>query len=284
MLREDAMQGIDWVIHSAGLISYHPGHARRMIDINTRGTENVVNVALKCGVQKLLHMSSVSVLARTSRHQVVREDTTWQRTRYTSNYGLSKYLAEKEVQRGIAEGLAASIIIPSIILGAGNWEDGSATIFHRINKGMPLYPRGQNGYVDVRDVALLAIKILEQDQSYRVIANGHTVGYRELFTRVAQRLDAPMPRVPVGPVISETVWRLMVPVRWITGKQPVINKETTRASQCFPVYDNSASLSVPGFRYTDLDLTLDDVADVYRRARGKKFEPGYLDIPDRYLI
>ena len=280
---EEGIQEADWVIHSAGLISYHPGHAHRLLKINAQGTENVVNIALKLGVKKLLHVSSVSVLARTAIRQVVRESTPWQKTRYSSNYGLSKHLAEKEIQRGIAEGLNASIIIPTIILGAGDWYDGSATIFHRIGKGMPLYPRGQNGYVDVRDVALLSIRILEQESSYRVIASGHTIGYRDLFAAIAQRLDAPMPRVPLGPVVSEAAWRVMVPVRWVTGRQPVINKETARAAQCFPEYDNTASLTVPGFRYTPLEKTLDDIAERYLLARKKNFAPGYLDFPDQYL-
>ncbi len=281
---EEGMQGADWVFHSAGLISYHPGHAKQMHAINVEGTANVVNTALKCGIKKLLHMSSVSVLARSGKYHHVNESTPWQQTRYTSMYGLTKHLAEKEVQRGIAEGLQASIVIPSIILGAGVWQEGSATVFHRIGQGMPVYPKGQNGYVDVRDVALLAIYLMEQEQSYRVLANGHTIGYRELFSQIAERLDAVKPRFAIGPIASELAWRLIVPARWITGKQSVINKETARASQCFPEYDNSASLKVPGFRYTPLEKSLDDIAVKYLEAREKKFSPGFLDFSAEYLI
>jgi len=243
----------------------------------------VVNTAIKYGVRKLLHMSSASVLARRGRYQKVSESTPWQKTRYTSNYGLTKHLAEIEVHRGIAEGLNASIIIPTIILGAGVWDDGSATIFHRINKGMPVYPKGRNGYVDVRDVALLALRILEQEEMYRVIASGHTVGYYELFSEISTRLNAQKPKIAVGPLTSEVIWRLLVPLRWITGRQPVINKETSRASQCFPEYDNSASLAVPGFSYTPLEKTLDDIAEKYLAAREKNFTPAYLDFSTEYL-
>jgi hypothetical protein len=34
-----------------------------------------------------------------------------------------KYSAEKEVWRGIEEGLTAVIVNPSVIFGAGNWEE-----------------------------------------------------------------------------------------------------------------------------------------------------------------
>lgn len=280
---EEGMHDTDWVFHSAGMISYHPGHAKQMQAVNAEGTANVVNNALKSEIRKLLHMSSVSVLARSGKYQNVTEGTPWQSTSYTSNYGLTKHQAEIEIQRGIAEGLNASIVIPSIILGAGVWQDGSATIFHQIGKGMPVYPRGQNGYVDVRDVALLAIRIMEQEKNCRVIANGHTIGYQELFSQIASRLNAQKPWIPVGPITSEIVWRAIVPLRWITGRQSVINKETTRASQCFPEYDSSASLKVPGFRYTPLHKSLDDIAEKYLIARKKNFAPGFLDFTDEYL-
>jgi nucleoside-diphosphate-sugar epimerase len=280
---EEGMAGADWVIHSAGLISYHPGHLSRMHAINVQGTANVVNHALRAGVGKFLHMSSVSVLSRSGRVQAVHEATQWQKTRYTSGYGLTKHLAEREVQRGIAEGLHASIVIPSIILGAGVWQDGSATIFHRIGKGMPIYPPGMNGYVDVRDVALLSIRILEQPEMYRVIANGHNLGYKELFSSIAQRIQAPMPTIPVSSVVTEVVWRLLVPVRWVTGKQPVINKETTRAAQCVARFDNTASLRVPGFQYTPIEQTLDDVAEKYLLAKKKNFAPEFLDFRTAHL-
>src|SRR5690606_27051587 len=188
-------------------------------------------------------------------------------TPFSSIYGRTKHEAEREVQRGIAEGLDASIVIPSIILGAGDWESGSATIFHKIGKGMPVYPQGQNGFVDVRDVALLALRILESGRSYRAIASGHTISYKKLFTKIAERIDARPPVVRIGPVLSEVAWRLCVPVRWMTGRQPVINKETSRAAQCFPEYDNAVSLTVPGFRYTSLEKTLDDIAERYKAAR-----------------
>jgi len=276
------MQDADLVIHCAGLISYDPKDRNRLHAVNVEGTANVVNAALAAGVERLVYISSVSVLSRTGKSQVVTEGTPWQPTRYTSIYGLTKHLAEREVQRGVAEGLKASILIPSIILGAGKWDNGSATIFHQIGRGMPAYPLGQNGFVDVRDVALLATLLLEQEESYRVIASGHTVSYRVLFSEIATRIGKMPPGLPVGPLMSELLWRLFLPVRWITGRMPVINRETTRAAQSYPEYDHNASLQVPGFQYTPLAQTLDDIAERYLIARQKKFQPEILDFGDRF--
>lgn len=282
-LLEEGMEGAEWVFHCAGLITYDPGLSGNLYAVNVEGTANVVNAALHTGVQKLLHVSSVSVLARTGPRQQVDESTPWQQTRYSSLYGHTKHLAEREVQRGIAEGLQASIVIPSIILGPGNWKDGSATIYYRLGRGMPFYPKGQNGFVDVRDVALLSLLVMEQPGSWRVMASGHTIGYKDLFQEICRRIGKTPPRIPVGPLASELLWRLFVPVRWLTGRQPVINKETARAAQCFPTYNHAHSLSVPGFRYTDLVKTLDDTAREYLIAKEKNFITRYLDFPETYL-
>jgi nucleoside-diphosphate-sugar epimerase len=280
----EGCRGAEWVFHCAGLISYDPADRDKLFAINVEGTANIVNAALHTGVKKLLHLSSVSVLSRTGLRQVVTEETPWQPTAFTSTYGLTKHLAEREVQRGIAEGLTASMIIPSIILGAGNWHSGSATIFHQIGKGMPVYPPGQNGYVDVRDVALMAILAMEQESTCRIIASGHTIGYKELFTEIALRLKKRPPSITIGRTLSEVVWRLFMPVKWVTGRVSVINKETTRASQSFPEYDNSASLQIPGFKYSDLPRTLDDIAVKYLEAREKKFKPLFLDFAPHHLL
>jgi hypothetical protein len=77
---------------------------------------------------------------------------------------------------------------------------------------------------------------------------------------------------------------LFVPVKWVTGRVSVINKETVRASQSFPEYDSSASLQIPGFEYSDLPRTLDDIAEKYLQAREKKFTPLFLDFAPHHLL
>jgi dihydroflavonol-4-reductase len=43
----------------------------------------------------------------------------WSSDKHTSAYSLSKYAAELEVQRGIAEGLDAVLVNPCVIIGPG---------------------------------------------------------------------------------------------------------------------------------------------------------------------
>jgi nucleoside-diphosphate-sugar epimerase len=71
----------------------------------------------------MLHVSSISAIGRPVEPEAMIDETMhWEQTGIKTNYGQSKYLAELEVWRGIAEGLNAVIINPSLILGAGELE------------------------------------------------------------------------------------------------------------------------------------------------------------------
>jgi nucleoside-diphosphate-sugar epimerase len=170
-----------------------------------------------------------------------------------------------------------------VVLGAGNWKEGSAAIFYKLHQGLQFYPMGNGGFVDVRDVARLAIRVMEEEGYFRLLTTGHTVRYKELFNEISKRIGRRPPSIYAGPLLSEVVWRLLVPVKWLTGRQPAINKETARAAQCITEYDNALSLQVRGFSYTPLEQTLDDIAERFLDARRKKFQPAILDFTAEHL-
>ncbi|RLD22722.1 MAG: hypothetical protein DRI69_00245 [Bacteroidetes bacterium] len=266
------MQGADWVVHAAALISYEKRAEKRQYEVNVDGTTNVVNAALHHGVEKLIHISSISVFTRTGGEQFISEKTEWEPTPWTSHYGLTKHLAELEVRRGEAEGLHVAIINPTIIFGSGFWKEGSTSFFYRGARGLKFYPVGTNGIVDVRDVAHLCILRFERDEgSERMIANGTNSTYIDVFSRIAKLVGNPAPFIRLKPAMTEIAWRLLWPYEFITGRESLISKPTARTTACILHFDNTRSLSVPGFTYTPLDKTLSDMAVLYKEASKKNF-------------
>ncbi|MEI3154220.1 MAG: hypothetical protein V8S95_03230 [Odoribacter sp.] len=55
----------------------------------------------------------------------------------------------------------AVIVCPSIILGAGMWNRSSAKLYLTVARGMLFYTLGISGYVDVRDVAEVMVRLAE---------------------------------------------------------------------------------------------------------------------------
>src|ERR1700722_3811948 len=59
---EEAMQGVDAVIHSAAKISLISDEKREMFQTNIEGTANMVNIALSQNIRRFVHISSVAAL------------------------------------------------------------------------------------------------------------------------------------------------------------------------------------------------------------------------------
>ncbi len=62
---EDHLSGVEEVYHCAAIISFRKSQRNQMIRNNTQGTANVVNAALKNGVKKFCHISSIAALGST---------------------------------------------------------------------------------------------------------------------------------------------------------------------------------------------------------------------------
>ena len=124
-----------------------------MYQVNVEGTANVVNMALEKNVRRLIHISSVAALGRTTTGGSVNEEKKWEESKVNTHYAKSKYKGELEVWRGISEGLDGVILNPSTILGYGDWNNSSCAIFKNIYEEFKWYTPGINGFVDVEDVA-----------------------------------------------------------------------------------------------------------------------------------
>ena len=129
---EEAMEGIDTVIHTAAVISFIKKDRPNMYQVNVEGTANVVNMMLEKNVRRLMHVSSVAALGRSASGGHVNEEKKWEESKVNTHYAKSKYKAELHVWRGTAEGLEAVIVNPSTILGYGDWNTGSCAIFKNV--------------------------------------------------------------------------------------------------------------------------------------------------------
>ncbi len=265
---EDAMEGCEQVYHCAAIVTQPKVKVSRMMRINVEGTANVVNVALFRKVDKLLHVSSIAALGRHKKEQDLNENNHWQRNEFSSDYGVSKYLGEQEVWRGIAEGLNAVIINPSVIMGSGFWKQGTAKIFDTLSKGLRFYPPGKTGFVDVRDVARMSIQLMESDlQEIRVIANAVDWTYLDFFTAVAKSIDKKPPTIPTNALMSALAWRADWLRSKLTGGHHVITKSRVKTTSCSYTFENKKSKELLGFVYRDFGETLQETGKQFLTAK-----------------
>ena len=133
---EDAFLGIEQVYHCAAMISFDPRDKAKLLKINIEGTSNVVNLCVAYNA-RLVHVSSVAALGNPKKGAtLITEADFWEYDARSHSYAISKYEAEMEVWRGIAEGLDAVIVNPSVIIGAGDGFEGSGAIFKLVKEGL----------------------------------------------------------------------------------------------------------------------------------------------------
>ena len=264
---EEIMKGITEIYHCAGMVSFSPEDRDILYKINVEGTANVVNAALNTGVKKLVHVSSVAALGRIRKDQIVTEKMEWTKETSNSIYGHSKYLGEMEVWRGQAEGLNTVVVNPSIILGAGDWTEGSTKIFKSVYDEFPWYTTGTTGFVDVRDLAEVMILLMESEiSSEKFVVSAYNESYQNLFNLIADAFNKKRPSKEVTPIIAGVVYRLQAIKSWFSKEKPLITKETALTAMTKTIFSNEKLLSaLPEFKFLGLKETVTDTCKLLQQ-------------------
>lgn len=268
---EEALKGVTHVYHCAAIVSFDPAKSRQIVRENVAGTANLVNAALEAGIQKLVHVSSVAALGRAvaaeGEQGLITEEHYWEEHGNNSAYAESKYLAEMEVWRAMAEGLNAAIVNPGVILGEGDWSRGSARLVQIVYDEFPWFTRGVNSWVDVKDVVAAMVLLMDSDISEeRFIVSAGNFSYKEIFTNLAVALNRRPPYKEASPWMSEIVWRAEVLKSRLAGKEITISKESARTAQSSYYYDNGKFLrQFPDFQYHPLKDTFARIAEAFRK-------------------
>lgn len=229
---EAAFAGATQVYHTVAIVSYDPRMRDTMTFINVEGTANVINAALHCGIQKLVYISSIATLGDEIYPTLITEKSTKEESKKRSHYAKTKSDAELEVWRGLAEGLHAVILNPSIILGEGDWNRSSTNLFKIVYEEFPYYTQGITGWVGAKDVAKASVLAMQSHVSgERFILNAENLAYREVFTIMANAMNKKPPHKEAKPWMTELIWRLQYLKSILTGKQATISKETARSAQ-----------------------------------------------------
>jgi len=259
----EAIDACTEVYHAAAVVSFSHADKAEMMRINVDGTANIVNVCLAKKIP-LCHVSSIGALGRSAPSESITENHLWQTAKGRSAYAYSKYKSEMEVWRGIAEGLQAIIVNPSVILGPGDWTKGSLKFFPQVYRGLRFYTPGVTGFVDVRDVSRCMMQLMERELfGERYILTSGNLSYRELFNRIADGFKLKRPSIAAQPWMLNLAWRLLWLTGKLTGKNPALTKETAHSAFSQIQFSNEKIKKTLEYEFISIEKCIEDCCRFY---------------------
>jgi len=258
---EMAFENIDRVYHTAAIISMDSADSAEMKRTNVEGTTNIVNLCLEKKISKLCYVSSVAAIGNRTAPDFVDESVLWKTGKKRITYSSTKFNAEMEVWRGMAEGLEAVIVNPSIIIGPGVKGKGGMAIFDKIAKGLKFYTHGITGYVDVRDVVKAMILLMESEiKGERFILNSENLSYKEIFGIIALALNKHAPNIYANRFMIGLVYRLDYLKSKLTGATHMITKETAEIAHRKTLFSNKKVKEAVGIEFRLIKESVEETA------------------------
>lgn len=252
----ELLKGCDLMIHCAAMVSFEKKQFETMISINVEGTKIVVNEMISKNI-KLIHISSIAALGRVDQCESIDESVLFNLEAKNSAYAQSKYYSELEVYRGIAEGLDAMILSPSIILGKNQRNTSSSTLWSQILKMPKFSPKGANGFVDVRDVVQATVNCIAHWKSgEKYILNGHNLSYFDLYNMVVEFKNIKVKPMKISPRILYMLLPFAKLFFTLIGTSSKISKDAILSTSMSYKYNNAKSINELGVDYHTVESSL----------------------------
>ena len=222
-------KNVDIVFHTAALINLDRRYEKQIRQVNVEGTRNVCEAAVKAGVKKLIHFSSVDAFYRFPIEEPLLESRSLIDDPNAVPYDLSKADGQKIVLEFCEKDLDASIIHPTSIVGPNDFKPGlpMQEMVNLANGKRKLLPNWGYNFVDVRDLcitAISAVKLGRTGQNYIVGGEYH------LYSYIAELMKQQLGRTVLLTTIPNFVSYLGLPYEYIksliTGKPRVLTVDT----------------------------------------------------------
>ncbi len=142
-------------IHCAGIVTVASKYNPAVVDVNVCGTQNVVDLCRAHRAAKLVYISSVHAIPELPQGSVMHEIDAFSTDSVIGLYAKTKAAATQIVLDAARDGLDATVIQPSGIIGPNDYGNGHLTqmIISYLDGSLTACVEGGYDFVDVRDVS-----------------------------------------------------------------------------------------------------------------------------------
>ena len=244
-----ATQGRDMVFHVAAISSYWRAGRQQVYRVNVEGTRIVIEACLRAEVGRVVVTSSVAAIGIPSDGKPAKEETPFDAVSASFAYADSKHRAEGEVDRAVKQGLAAVIVNPAVVIGAGDhYMVSSSMVLEFARHALPAVPPGGMCVADIDAVVQGHLAAAERGRvGERYILGGENLSYRQITATMAAICGRPAP--------SRTMPRWLLPpiatgidiYNRVSRQPPVVSGEQVRLSAYEAYFDSTKAVQELGY-------------------------------------
>ncbi|MBL8836363.1 MAG: NAD-dependent epimerase/dehydratase family protein [Alphaproteobacteria bacterium] len=264
-----AVAGCEAVFHVAADYRIWVPDPATMDRINIGGTAALVAAATEAGVKRIVYTSSVATLKLSPDGLAVDEDSVAAIGDMTGLYKRSKFLAEAEVLRLVAERRAPAVIVqPSAPIGPRDIRPTPTgrTIVMAARGKMPAYVETGLNVVHVDDVAeghWLAYQKGEVGRRY--ILGGDNLMLRDILAIIAAQTGrrGPLVRLPAD-LLLPAAWVAERAAQLLGGREPMLTVDGLRMSKKIMFFSSARAERELGYTHRAAELAIADAIAWFR--------------------
>lgn len=216
----DAFHDIDAVIHLAGVAHRNSSGSNEYQEVNTEGTIQLANEAVKAGVKRFVFVSSIGVNGTSSdvlpftENSIPCPHNLYTQSKYDAEIGLKK----------IAQNTGLEIVIVRPTLVYGPCAPGNFGMLTRLVNNLPFLPFGlannRRDFIAVQNLADLLVTCAFHPEAAGhtfLASDGETVSTKQFTNAIAEGLGKKVIQLPVPVGLMRFVGKL-------TGKSTMIEQ------------------------------------------------------------
>ena len=266
---ERALEGCNALYHAAADYRLWARHPQQLYQNNVAGTVNIMQAALKAGVERIVYTSSVATLGLHADGSPADENTPVTLNDMIGHYKRSKFLAEAEVKRMIAgQGLPAVIVNPSTPVGPRDIRPTPTgrMVLDAACGRTPAYVDTGLNLVHVDDVAQGHLLAFERGVAgERYILGGRNMTLQELLTEIARISGQKPPRVKLPHNLVLPIAYLSEAWAWLTnGPEPRATVDGVRLSKKYMFFSIEKARRELGYNPRPVEEALKDAVEWFR--------------------
>ncbi len=269
---ERAVEGCEAVFHVAADYRLWAPEPHQLYRTNVDGTGNLLDVAHRAGVRRIIYTSSVATVGLPGDGRPGTEDTPVSLADMIGHYKRSKFLAEERAREAAAAGVPVVIVNPSTPIGPGDVKPTPTgrIVLDAARGRTPAYVDTGLNVVHVDDVAAGHLLAFHHGRiGERYILGGEDMTLRQILTDIAALVGRSPPRIRLPHAAVLPVAYVAQLYARLTGRPTRVTVEGVRMARKRMFFSSEKAVRELGYRWRPPSDAFKDAIRWFR-------EQGYL--------